>query len=182
MQLFTLVAKKHMFGETINMKDMNISQEGIALIKKFEGCPVENNMAVSYRCAANVPTIGYGSTRYKGQQVVDGMYITMEEAESLLKHELIEFEGYIKKLVQVSINQNQFDALVAWCFNIGPSAAGSSSAIRYLNEEKYDEVPKRMRLWNKATVNGEKVVLAGLERRRLAESMLFEGNGDWHTV
>lgn len=171
-----------MFGETINMKDMNISQEGIALIKKFEGCPTENNMAVSYRCAANVPTIGYGSTRYKGQPVVDGMYITMEEAESLLKHELIEFEGYIKKYVEVNLNQNQFDSLVAWVFNLGPSALSSSTMLKKLNNEEYNQVPSEMRKWCKATVDGEKVVLPGLERRRLAESMLFEGNGDWHTV
>jgi GH24 family phage-related lysozyme (muramidase) len=47
---------------------MKISQEGLSLIKKFEGCPTdEEGNVVSYRCAANVPTIGYGSTKYKGE-------------------------------------------------------------------------------------------------------------------
>ena len=53
--------------------------------------------------------------------------------------------------------------------------------LRVLNNNKKDEVPHQMRKWNKARVNGEKVVLPGLERRRLAESLLFEGK-EWHEV
>jgi lysozyme len=161
--------------------NMQISEEGKQLIKKFEGCPTDGDMAVSYRCAANVPTIGYGSTRYKGKPVKDGMKITLEEADKLLAEELHEYELHITNMVNVNLSENQFAALVAWCFNIGPSAAKGSSAIRLLNEHKYDEVPKSMKLWNKATVNGEKVVLEGLVRRREAEALLFEGK-EWHEV
>ena len=177
MQLITTVARKQKNGEN----KMQISEEGKQLIKKFEGCPTDGDMAVSYRCAANVPTIGYGSTRYKGKPVKDGMKISMQDADNLLAEELHEYESHINNMVKVPVSENQFSALVAWCFNIGPSAAKGSSAIRLLNEQKYDEVPKSMKLWNKATVNGEKVVLEGLVRRREAEALLYEGK-EWHEV
>ena len=119
---------------------MQISEEGKQLIKKFEGWPTEGDMAVSYRCAANVPTIGYGSTRYKGKPVKDGMKITLQDADKLLAEELHEYESYINNMVNVNLSENQFSALVAWCFNIGPNAAKGSSAIRFLNEQKYDPV------------------------------------------
>ena len=81
---------------------MKISQEGLSLIKKFEGCPTdEEGNVVSYRCAANVPTIGFGSTKYKGNPVEDGMQISMQEAENLLIHEMDEYEGYVNHMVKV---------------------------------------------------------------------------------
>ena len=162
----TGVAKRRKSGEIIKM---NISEEGKQLIMKFEGCRLE-----PYRCSANVLTIGYGHTR----TVVEGQNWSQDHAEHMLGVDLEEFEGYINNLVQVPIQQSMFDALVAWCFNIGPANAKSSSAIRLLNEGKYDEVPASMRLWNKITVNGQKQVSEGLVRRREAESLLFEGK-DW---
>ena len=77
---------------------MKISQEGLSLIKKFEGCELE-----AYRCAANVLTIGYGST--KG--VKEGDTITQEEADSLLLHEMDEYEGYINDMVKPDLKQNE---------------------------------------------------------------------------
>ncbi len=91
---------------------MNISQEGLALIKKFEGCELE-----AYKCAAGVWTIGYGST--KG--VKEGDTITQEDADKLLAHEMNEYEGYIHDMVTVDLKQHQFDALVSWVFNLGPT-------------------------------------------------------------
>ena len=85
---------------------MKISQEGLALIKKFEGCPTdEKGNVVSYRCAANVPTIGFGSTKYKGQPVEDGMKISMQEAEDLLIHEMDEYEGYVNHMVKTDLSK-----------------------------------------------------------------------------
>ena len=156
---------------------MQISKEGLALIKKFEGCPTENGLAVSYKCAANVWTIGYGSTKYEGKPVEGGMCITTQEAEDLLLHEMEEYEGYINDCVKVPLHQHQFDSLVAWVFNLGPSNLTASSMLKVLNESAYEDVPFQMRRWNKA--NGK--VLEGLTRRRLAESLLFEGQ-DWEHV
>ena len=158
---------------------MKICQEGIALLKKFEGCPTdpENNMAMSYRCAANVPTIGYGSTKYKGQKVVDGMYITMQEAEDLLQHEMEEYEGYINDMVSVDLKQCEFSALVCWVFNLGPSNFSSSTLKKTIEAQDWDSVPFQMKRWNKA---GGKT-LEGLVRRREAEALLFQGK-DWSQV
>ena len=107
---------------------MHISQEGITLIKHYEGCPKDKDgNAVSYRCAANKATIGYGSLKLiDGSPVTDNISITMQEAEDLLAHELVEYEGYINDLVKVPLKQNEFDALVSWVFNLGPSNLKSS--------------------------------------------------------
>jgi len=147
---------------------MNISQEGLSLIKKFEGCELE-----AYKCAAGVLTIGYGST--KG--VKEGDTITQEEADKLLLHEMKEYEGYINNNVTVDLKQNQFDALVSWVFNLGPANLKASTMLKVLNNKEYDDVPAQIKRWNKA---GGKV-LQGLIRRREAEALLFEGK-EWHEV
>ncbi len=147
---------------------MNISQEGLSLIKKFEGCELE-----AYRCAANVLTIGYGSTK----DVKEGDSITQEEADALLLHEMNEYEGYVKDSVTVDLDQNQFDALVSWVFNLGPSNLKASTMLKVLNNKEFEEVPSQIKRWNKA---GGKV-LQGLIRRREAEALLFEGK-EWHEV
>ncbi len=147
---------------------MNISQEGLSLIKKFEGCELE-----AYKCAAGVWTIGYGSTK----NVKKRDKITQEEADNLLLHEMNEYEGYVNDMVEVNLEQNQFDSLVSWVFNLGPSNLKNSTLLKVLNAKDYQGVPAQIRRWNKA--NGK--VLEGLERRRLAESLLFEGK-EWHEV
>ena len=150
------------------MAKMKISEEGKALIKKFEGCELE-----SYRCSADVSTIGFGHT--KG--VSDGDSCTQDEADQMLTEDLEEFEGYVDKLVTVDLEQNQFDALVAWTFNLGPTHLKWSTMLEVLNEGKKSEVPFQMKRWNKAGGN----VLQGLVRRREAEALLWEGK-DWEQV
>jgi|TARA_R100000479_G_scaffold168210_1_gene109062 lysozyme len=147
---------------------MKISQEGIDLIKHFEGCELE-----SYRCSANVLTIGYGTTK----NVVEGMKISQHQAEELLMKDLEEFEEYVEDLIDVKLEQHQFDALVAWTYNLGPTNLKTSTLRKVLNKGAYDDVPEQMKRWNKA--GGQ--VLKGLVRRRDAEALLFEGK-KWHTV
>ena len=144
---------------------MKISQEGIALIKKFEGCELE-----AYKCAAGVLTIGYGHT--KG--VTEGMQITKAEADEMLVEELATYEGYVSDAVNNQLDQCMFDALVSWTYNLGPTNLRSSTMLKVLNAGEYDEVPAQMKRWNKASGK----VLEGLIRRREAESLLFEGK-DW---
>ena len=146
---------------------MNISQEGISLIKKFEGCELE-----AYKCAAGVWTIGYGHTK----DVKEGNSITKEEAESMLVHELQEYCSDVDIAVKVDL-QNEFDALVSWTYNLGPTNLNSSTMLRVLNEGKHDEVPAQMKRWNKAS--GQ--VKEGLIRRREAEALMFEGK-DWSEI
>ena len=141
---------------------MNISTEGLALIKKFEGLELN-----AYRCAAGVWTIGYGHTK----DVERGDVWTEAQADDALKHELIEFEGYINDLVECSLTQNQFDALVSWVYNLGPANLQASTLLKKLNAEDYEDVPSQLKRWNKA---GGKV-FEGLIRRREAEALLFQG-------
>lgn len=147
---------------------MKISNEGLSLIKHFEGCELK-----AYRCAANVLTIGYGST--KG--VTEDMEITQEGAEELLQEEMHEYEGYINDMVKVPLEQHQFDSMVSWVFNLGSGNLGSSTLLKKLNNSEYDEVPEQIKRWNKA---GGKV-LEGLVRRREAEALLFLGKS-WNEV
>jgi|TARA_R100000700_G_C3112437_1_gene104881 lysozyme len=147
---------------------MRISEEGVALIKKFEGCELE-----SYKCPAGVWTIGYGYTK----KVKEGDVISKEEAEKLLREDIEEFEGYVKNLVHVDLEQCQYDALVSWVFNLGPTNLKSSTMLKVLNEKKYSEVPFQIKRWNKASGK----VLDGLVRRREAEALLFQGK-EWHEV
>ena len=147
---------------------MKCSQEGLALIKKFEGCRLK-----AYRCSANVLTIGYGHTG--GVQEND--VISQPEADKLLEEDIAKFEDYVSDNVIVELNQGQFDALVAWTFNLGPGNLRESTMLKKLNNQEYESVPFEMRRWNKA---GGKT-LDGLIRRRKAEGLLFE-NKEWHQV
>ena len=144
---------------------MNISKEGLSLIKKFEGCELE-----AYLCPAGVWTIGYGHTK----DVKEGDKINKEEADYLLQEEMIEYESYINDFVEVPLNQNQFDALCSWVYNLGPTNLKNSTMLRVLNEEKYADVPQEIKRWNKA--GGE--VLDGLIKRREAEAKMFVGE-EW---
>ena len=145
---------------------MKISKEGIALIKKFEGCKL-----TAYKCAAGVWTKGYGST----WGVREGDTITQEEADALLEKELEEYTSYVNNAVTQPLNQNQIDAMVSWTYNLGPTNLKSSTALKLLNLAEYEGVPAQLKRWNKATVNGERKVLDGLVRRREAEALMFEG-------
>ena len=147
---------------------MKCSKEGLALIKKFEGCRLE-----SYRCSANVLTIGYGHTG----GVLETDVITQDDADKLLEEDIAKFEKYVDDNVTVELNQSQFDALVAWTFNLGVGNLRQSTMLRKLNEGDYQSVPSEMNRWNKA---GGKT-LDGLIRRRKAEGLLFERK-EWHTI
>ena len=120
---------------------MKISKEGIALIKKFEGIELQ-----AYQDSVGVWTIGYGHT--KG--VKEGDNISLKQAEAMLEEELEEYEGYINNMVKVRLEQNQFDALVAWVYNLGPTNLAQSTLLKVLNKAIYEEVPYEIRRWNKA--------------------------------
>ena len=147
---------------------MKISLEGLSLIKKFEGCKLE-----AYYCSGGVLTIGYGHTG--GVKETD--VITQEEADKLLKGDVLKFEQYVSDNVKVELDQSQFDALVAWTFNLGPGNLKESTMLKKLNNGEYESIPFEIRRWNKA---GGKT-LDGLIRRRNAEALLFQSK-EWHQV
>lgn len=147
---------------------MKISQTGLDLVKHFEGLRLE-----AYRDVAGIPTIGYGHT--SGVKMGDS--ITEAEAEELLRKDLERFEAAVSRLVKVPLSQPQFDALVSFTFNVGSGALASSTLLRMLNEGRYGAVPAQLARWDKATVNGQKVQIAGLARRRAAEAELWASDG-----
>lgn len=140
---------------------MRTSTRGLNLIKEFEGCELK-----AYRCPAGVWTVGFGSTK----DVTKGLKITKAEAEQRLKDDVKQFEESINALVKVSLNQNQFDALVSFTYNVGIGALKTSTLLKKLNEGDYKSAAKEMLRWTKA--GG--FVLNGLIRRRNAEKNLFE--------
>ena len=151
------------YGE--GKETMQISEEGISLIKSYEGCRLE-----AYQDSVGVWTIGYGHTK----DVKEGDKINQDEAEYMLQEEMIEYEGYINDFVEVPLEQCQFDALVCWVYNLGPTNLKNSTLLKVLNEGNYDGVPEQIKRWNKA--GG--VILGGLVKRREAEANLFEGK-EW---
>lgn len=144
---------------------MKISDAGIGLIKRFEGLMLE-----AYQDIAGIWTIGYGHT---GPDVQPGMKISEREAEELLKRDLKPREDAVGRLVRVPLNQNEFDALVSFVYNVGINAFDKSTARRRLNAGDRGGAAEALTWWNKATVGGVLQVINGLTRRRAAERALF---------
>lgn len=147
---------------------MKISEDGLELIRNFEGCETS-----AYQDSVGVWTIGFGHTK----DVEEGQTCSMEDAETMLADEMDEYEGYINDMVRVDLQQHEFDSLVAWVYNLGPTNLGESTMLKVLNGGQFDRVPDEMNRWNRA--GGE--VLEGLVRRRQAESLMFK-NLDWRQV
>ena len=142
---------------------MKTSQNGINLIKAFEGCKL-----TAYRCPAGVATIGYGATYYlNGNKVKMGDKITQEQADALLVNLLPRYEQTVLNNIKVALNQNQFDALVSFCWN-----CGSSKTLFKMVNEKFSEM-NIVNWWCTHYVLGGGKVLPGLVRRRKAEATLF---------
>lgn len=141
------------------MANKRIGQAGFDLIKQYEGCRL-----AAYRCAAGVWTIGYGHTA----GVHSGMTITQAQADAYLQQDIAKFEGYVNNPAYVPItanlNQNQFDALVSFAFNLG-----AGNLRKLCKGRTAAQIAQAMTQYCKA--NGK--VLAGLRRRRAAEQALF---------
>ena len=146
---------------------MITSTKGIELIKKYEGFESE-----PYLCPAAVPTIGYGATYYPdGKRVtMDDEPITEHYADFMLRKMLGSYEEGVNRYVQTDINQNQFDALVSFTYNLGLGAFKSSTLLKKINVDPNDEtIPDEFRRWVKA--GG--VTLNGLVKRREEEAQLY---------
>jgi lysozyme len=107
---------------------MKTGDKGIILIKRFESCRLQ-----AYKCPAGVWTIGYGHTG----NVIPGDKITMAVADSLLRNDLRQYEGYVNQH-QLSLNQNQFDAMVSLCYNIGPGNLKKSPVLQLVKKDPFN--------------------------------------------
>ena len=146
---------------------MKISSRGLDLIKEFEGLSLK-----PYLDVVNVPTIGWGNTYYP-----DGKKVTLNDKpiDELKANELLEyiankdFGSFVSKVVKVPLNQNQFDALVSFAYNVGNGSLQNSTLLKKLNSGDYQGASNEFLKWNKS---GGKV-LNGLTKRREKERALF---------
>ena len=145
----------------------HINQAGLDIIKISEGLEL-----TAYLCPNDIPTIGWGHTSTVTKEDVGVKTITEEEAEELLRGDLKWAEEAVFKNIKVPTTDNQFSALVSWTFNLGETNLRQSTMLKRINENALEVVPFELRRWNKS---GGKV-LAGLRKRRKAESDLFELN------
>ena len=147
--------------KTKSKNTLKISQNCIDLVKRWEGF-----RSKAYLCPAGVWTIGYGHT----SSAKPHMTITKSTAEVMLRGDLEIYANGVRNAVKVPLNQNQFDALVSFCYNIGIGAFSRSTLVRSLNSKNYLAAAKQFDKW----VYANRVKLPGLVARRKAERELFE--------
>ncbi len=140
--------------------DMKLSYKGRELLKRFEGLRL-----TAYQCSAGVWTIGYGHT--KG--VKEGDVITEAEAESMLTEDVQDAESTVN-WQGLEINQNQFDALVCFVFNLGAGNFKKSALLKKIKENPNDPtIEAEFQKW----INAGGKPVAGLRNRRTAEAQLY---------
>lgn len=140
---------------------MKVSDEGLELIKRFEGCKL-----TAYKDSVGVLTIGYGHTI--GVRVGDTC--TQEQADDWLRDDSHRAETCIQQCVSADLTQGEFDALVSFVFNLGCGNFRGSRLLQCINDGRMDEAAEQFKRWNKA--RGQ--VLAGLTARREAEAERFQ--------
>lgn len=143
---------------------MITSQDGIDIIKQFEGFKSK-----AYYCPAGKLTIGYGHVILPYENDLKSAVITEEQAENILRADIQIAEATLNG-TKLMLEQNQFDALVSFIYNVGPGAFLNSTLIKRLRVGDYPGAAHQFLRWTKA--NG--VELSGLVRRRKAEKELFE--------
>lgn len=141
-----------------------VSRAGLELIKRFEGLR---------RRAARLPeggyTVGYGHTR----SAREGAEVDEADAEALLRYDLQPIEGVVNAAVFTPLTQNQYDALVAFAFSVGPDTFRRSNVVRRVNEGDLLGAAAALESWRRAEFEGEVIVVDALIRRRAAEKALF---------
>jgi lysozyme len=156
-------------AERIPVDQLTTSEEGINLIKQFEG--FRTNAYVDPGTGGEPITIGYGTTRYAdGRKVRMGDVITEGQATEELKHHVEKVaEKDIRRFIDVPLTQFEFDSLSSWTYNVGGGSLQGSTLRRKLNARDYEGAAEEFPRWNKAAGK----VLAGLTKRRVAERNLY---------
>ena len=148
---------------------MKLSNAGIDLIKEFEGFSSK-----PYLCSAGVPTIGYGSTFYEnGKKVkITDPKITESRAVELILFQLKNYEKAVNTSIKVELKQNEYDALVSICYNIGVTAFKKSKLVKNINtgfKENKTAISANFLSWSFS--KGKRIT--GLMNRRIKEFNLF---------
>lgn len=152
---------------------MKTSAAGRKLIEQREGVEL-----TAYKDSVGIWTIGVGHTSAAGApKVAAGMKITAAQASEILSRDLATFEAAVSSAVKVPLNQNEFDALVSFAFNVGTGAFKGSTLLKRLNAGDRQAASDQFLVWNKITINGKKQVLKGLTIRREAERLASSAGG-----
>lgn len=146
---------------------MEISRDGIELVKAFEGCRL-----TPYFCPANRPTDGWGNTHNVDMKRT----LTQSQADTRLASNMMVVSSDVAKLVKVDITQGMHDALCSFVFNLGAHALAGSTLLKKLNAGDYIGAAEQFERWDKAKVKGVLTPLLGLQRRRLAEKVMFQSD------
>ena len=146
--------------------DGSVNQATLDLVKRFEGLSL-----TCYLCPAMVWTIGYGAIRDLAGAKVSShtAAITKSQANDLLQRDLTQAARQVDIFVQIPLSDNQRGALISFVYNLGPTRFRSSTLRKRINTGDWDDVPDQMLRW----VYGGGKKLAGLERRRKAEALLW---------
>lgn len=149
---------------------LKYSENALNLIKKWEGLYLD-----AYLDPVGIPTIGYGTVQYPdGKMVKLGDKITREQAEEYLRNKCDFIQITIKDWLPLSINQNQLDAIISFCYNLGVGAFGTSTLRIKLNRGDIQGAADEFDRWTYATKpDGTRVKLEGLVKRRADEKALF---------
>jgi lysozyme len=152
-----------------------LGDKGAALVKAFESCmrAVPGGLQ-AYLDPVGVLTIGWGHTNHNGRQFNSGSVWTQAECDTEFRNDMAIFEKAVNELVAVPINQDQFDALVSFAFNVGTGNLEKSTLLKKLNAGDAAGAAQEFRRWNKAAGK----VLPGLTRRRASEALLFQSIPD----
>lgn len=140
------------------------SKTGLELIKGYEGLRRR-----SEPLSGGGWIVGYGHTR----SAREGVEVTEREAEYLLRYDLQDVEEFVHHHVHAPLNQNEFDALVSFCWNVGKEAFASSDVLNYVNAGEMLAAAESFSAWRKARIAGRLIVVDALVRRRTAEKNLF---------
>ena len=145
---------------------MRISQQGVDLIKQFEGCRLK-----PYLCPAKKWTVGYGHVLGNGATLAeaDNRLFTKEEVDVLLRTDLARFERGVLRYCTVHLTQSQFDALTSWSYNLGLGTLQRSTMRQKILRKDGEAASKELLKYDK--VGGK--AIKGLTRRRQAEYRLF---------
>lgn len=145
-----------------------MSSKGLDFLIKEEGLKLK-----AYKCSAGIWTIGVGCTYYEdGSKIKPGDTITKDRAISLFKNLLRSYELAVYSVTRDDINQNQFDAMVSLCFNIGTHGFKNSLVVKRVNiNPKATNIRGAFIAWQNSTVNGKKKPI--LLQRRLREVNLY---------
>ena len=156
---------------------MTPSQAALDLLHEFEQGPQGGMASVPYNDSAGHPTIGWGHKILPNERL--SKPLTASQANDLLQSDLDRIAAGVNSMVIAPVTQAMFDALVCFSFNVGLGALKGSTLLRLLNQSWYAAAAQPFERWDKATdpKTGDKVSLAGLKRRRLAERRLFEKDG-----